>query len=79
MKSRSFVSDTEDVSDASDVCSKCPILVKEVAVIKDLQIKLMNKIDEFINTSKLMNRLEMVEKNVETIMRILVTGKVEKE
>jgi hypothetical protein len=66
-----FVPDVYPIPDISKECSKCPILIKEIGVIKDLQVKLMNKIDELINTSKLINRLENVEKNVEIIMRLL--------
>ena len=53
-------SDSDTMLDLSKECSKCPILVKEVAVIKDLQVKLFGKI-------------EGLEKNVGIIMQHLLS------
>jgi hypothetical protein len=57
---RRFVPCLDTLPDISKECSKCPILIKEVAVIKDLQVKLFGKI-------------EGLEKNVEIIMRHLIS------
>jgi hypothetical protein len=58
--------------DISKECSKCPILIKEVAVVKDIQFKIMAKLDELIITPKWENRLETLEKSVSTILTILL-------
>jgi hypothetical protein len=47
------------LSEISKICSKCPILIKEVAVVKDLQFKLMDKFEE-------------LEKKFDTIMSFIV-------
>jgi hypothetical protein len=59
----------EESSDLSIQCSKCPILIKEVGVIRDLQSKLLER---FNKVEEMFVRFENIEKNVDGIMEILV-------
>jgi hypothetical protein len=60
------------VPDISKECSKCPILIKEIAVIKDLQIKMNDKLDEFIKKAQYEERLAALEKSVNAILTLLI-------
>jgi hypothetical protein len=57
--------------DNSERCSKCPILIKEVGVVKDMQQKMSAKINDIynslngsLNVAGWLSRIESLEKTV---------------